>query len=31
LGDKILKNEMGGANSMYGLVERFIQGFGGQT
>ena len=25
------KNEMGGACSMYGLEERFMQGFGGET
>jgi len=28
-GDKIEKNEMGGACSMYGGEERCIQGFGG--
>jgi hypothetical protein len=30
LGDQIEKNEMGGAYSMYGGHERFIQGFGGE-
>ena len=30
-GDKIEKNEMGGACSVYGGEERRIQGFGGET
>ena len=30
-GDKIEKNEMGGACSAYGEEERCIQGFGGET
>ena len=30
-GDKIEKNEMGGARSAYGGGERHIQGFGGET
>jgi hypothetical protein len=30
-GDKIEKNEMGGACSAYGGKERNIQGFGGET
>jgi hypothetical protein len=30
-GDKIDKNEMGGACGTYGGEERFIQGFGGET
>jgi len=30
LGDKIEKNEMGGACSTYGGKERCIQGFGGK-
>jgi hypothetical protein len=30
LGDKIKKNEMGGACSVYGGEERHIQGFGGE-
>jgi len=30
-GDKIEKNEMGGACSAYGGEERLIQGFGGDT
>jgi hypothetical protein len=30
-GDKIKKNEMGGACSTYGGEERRIQGFGGET
>jgi len=30
-GDKIEKNEMGGAYSAYGVEERRIQGFGGET
>ena len=30
-GDKIEKNEMGGACSMYGGEERHIQGFCGET
>jgi len=30
-GDKIEKNELGGACSMYGGDERRIQGFGGET
>jgi len=30
-GDKIEKNEMGGASSMYGNEERRIRGFGGET
>jgi hypothetical protein len=30
-GDKIEKNEMGGAYSTYGGEERRIQGFGGET
>ena len=30
-GDKIEKNEMGGACSTYGGEERHIQGFGGET
>ena len=29
MGDKIEKNEMGGACSAYGGEERLIQGFGG--
>jgi hypothetical protein len=29
-GDKIEKNEMGGACSTYGVEERRIQGFGGE-
>jgi hypothetical protein len=29
VGDKIKKNEMGGACSMYGGVERCVTGFGG--
>jgi len=31
LGDKIEKNEMGGAWSAYGGEERRIEGFGGET
>jgi len=31
LGDKIEKNEMGGACSMYEGEERGIEGFGGET
>jgi len=31
LGDKVEKNEIGGAYSMYGEEERPIQGFGGET
>ena len=31
VGDKIEKNEMGGACSTYGGEERCIQGFGGET
>jgi hypothetical protein len=31
LGDKIGKNEMGGACIMYGGEERHIHGFGGET
>jgi len=31
LGDKIEKNEMGGACSAYGVEERCIQGFNGET
>jgi hypothetical protein len=30
-GDKIEKNEMGGASSAFGEEERRIQGFGGET
>jgi hypothetical protein len=30
-GNKIEKNEMGGASSTYGGEERFIQDFGGET
>ena len=30
-GEKIEKNEMGGACSAYGVVERCIQGIGGKT
>ena len=30
-GDKIEKNEKGGACSAYGGMERLIQGFGGET
>jgi hypothetical protein len=30
-GDKIEKNEMGGACSAYGGGERRVQGFGGKT
>jgi hypothetical protein len=30
-GDKIEKNEMGGACSTYGVRERCVQGFGGET
>ena len=30
-GDKIEKNEMGGACSAYGVGERRVQGFGGKT
>jgi hypothetical protein len=30
-GDKIDKNEMGGARSAYGGAERFIRGFGGKN
>ena len=30
-GDKIKKNEMGGACSAYGGGERRVQGFGGET
>ena len=30
-GDKIEKNEMGGACDMYGGEETHIQGFGGET
>ena len=30
-GDKIEKNEMSGAYSTYGVEERRIQGFGGET
>ena len=30
-GDKIEKNEMGGACGKYGREERCIQGFGGET
>jgi len=30
-GDKIEKNEMGGACSAYGELERRIQDFGGET
>ena len=29
--DKIEKNGIGGARSMYGEEERHIQGFGGET
>jgi hypothetical protein len=31
VGDKIEKNAMGGACSMYGGGERCVQGFGGET
>ena len=31
LGDKVKKNEIGGACSTSGGEERFIQGFGGET
>jgi hypothetical protein len=31
LGDKIEKNEMGGACRAYGREERFIRGFGGES
>jgi len=31
LGDKIEKNEKGGACSAYEVVERRVQGFGGET
>ena len=31
LGDKIEKNDMGGACSKYGGEERRVQGFGGET
>jgi len=31
VGDKIEKNEMGGARSAYGGWERRVQGFGGET
>jgi len=31
LGDKIEKNEMGGACSAYGGEERRVQGFGGEN
>jgi hypothetical protein len=30
-GDKIEKNEMGGAHGAYGRGERCVQGFGGKT
>jgi len=30
-GDKIEKNEMGGACSAYGEEERRVQGYGGET
>jgi hypothetical protein len=30
-GDQIGKNEIGGACSMYGVGERCIKGFGGET
>jgi hypothetical protein len=30
-GDKIEKNEMGGACSTYGVEERRVLGFGGET
>jgi hypothetical protein len=30
-GDQIKKNELGGACGTYGVRERFIQGFGGDT
>jgi len=30
-GDKIERNEMGGACSAYGVEERRIKGFGGET
>jgi hypothetical protein len=30
-GDKIEKNEMGGACSTYGGRESYVQGFGGET
>ena len=30
-GDKIAKNEMGGTCSAFGIEERRIQGFGGET
>ena len=30
-GDKIEKNEIGGACSAYGVEERRLQGFGGET
>ena len=30
-GDKIEKNEMGGASNTYRREERSIQGFGGET
>ena len=31
MGDKIEKNEMGGACSAYGEEKRRMQGFGGET
>jgi len=31
VGDKIEKNEIGGACSLYGGGERGVQGFGGET
>jgi hypothetical protein len=31
MGDKIVKNEMGGACSTYGGGEGRVQGFGGKT
>ena len=31
VGDKIEKNEMGGAHSAYGGGERHVQGFGGES
>jgi hypothetical protein len=30
LGDKLVKNEMGGACSVYGVEKRLIQVFGGE-
>jgi hypothetical protein len=30
-GDEIKKNEIGGASSKYGRVERCVQGFGGDN